>query len=186
MVATNDVVSVVRLVRVITATMVAACRYRKDWQTNCLAILELMARELKPLLKTFGRPLGKELAIGMDPHVSGIVLKEWKYLCPYKPAYVVCYSDVGWVLVRKPDNAISYLDGNPCLLADIIGDGIGGVQLFIDACAHAVEELFWKRREQLDDLEQGCLLRRMYEASKPSMGPDMLKFVRSLSRKGKS
>ena len=85
------------------------------------------------------------------------------------------------MLVRKPDNQV-FINA-PCLLAETIGNGIGGlggVQMFIDACADRVEELFRKRREDLKELEHDCLLRRMYEAADRSKWPDTLTFVANL------
>ena len=75
----NDVVSVDRLVRVITGTMADAFHYKESWPARCLAILERMSRELKPLLKTFGRPLDEELGLSMTLIPVGIVLIEWAY-----------------------------------------------------------------------------------------------------------
>ena len=173
--APNDVASVDRLVRVIASTMVDACFFKENWPARCLTMVEAVGRELKPLLKTFGRPLGKELGIGIDPRVSGIMLKEWSFI-PDKPRYVVYYSDIGWLLIRKPGGEVSL---SPNLLADIIGDA-GGMSLFVDACGYAVEELFRKRREKLDELEQNCYLRQMNQAFNPNSWPQMLQFLGTL------
>jgi hypothetical protein len=169
--------------------MADAYHYEDNWPVHCLAMLENVGREFKPLLKTFGRPLAKELDIAMIPGVSGIVITEWTYRFPDKPKYVVCFGSIGlgvpggWILVRKPDNEV-FLD-EPRMLAEAIGNGIGGIggaQMFIGACAYAVQELFRKRREQLDDLEQGCLLRRMSEAADHSRWSDTKKFIDGLVR----
>jgi len=178
----NDVVGVDRFVRVVMSTMFAASRYTEQWPESCLSILENIARELKPLLKPFGRPLGKELGVDMGRMVSGIVLREWAFLFG-QPRYVVCYSDEGWVLIKKPENKVLYLGNKPVLLANIIGNHIGGAELFIDACVYAISELFRKRKEQLDELEQSCLLGRMYEACNQSKWPDTRKFIDGLAEK---
>lgn len=177
--APNDVVSVDRLVRVITTTMADAYHYKDNWPTRCLAMLASVSRELEPLLKTFGRPLRAELGVEMRDDISGIVLKKWAYKFGW-PEYVVCFSNNGWVLIRGRENLV-YLDC-PLLLANAIGDGIGGAQLFIDACAYAVEQLFRKRGEKLDELKRGCLLWRMYEACNCSKWTDTERFIRDLGR----
>lgn len=182
MVATNDVspnyVGPDKIVRVITSMMASAYLYEQEWPRHCLLMLDEMKRQLDPILKVFGRQLHQQLNIDSPIHVRGIVLKEWAHL-PEKPCRIVCYSDISWLLIDKA-NGKQYHDPDGCHIAELIGPCVGSAQLFIDACAYTVSQLIEERRIRLAELEQDCLLRRMYEAFDRSKFPDTLKFVKGL------
>ena len=176
MVTTADVTSVDRLVRVIMCSMEAAHDFQKDPRAAKLAMLDLLRRELTPLLETFSRPLHQVVQSPTGPGFDTRVIKiaDWRYM-PGKPEYHVCLWHNGWLLVRKYDNHL-FVDSSS-LLADLLGESGGGTSLFIEKCAVRVRELFLERRRRLDQLEQGCLLREIYEAFEPSKLNDMLAFL---------
>lgn len=182
MVTTNDVnsnyVSPDKMVRVITSTMASAYFYEQDWPKHCLLMLNEMKRQLGPILKVFGRDLHQQLTIDSPFHVRGIVLKEWAFL-PEKPRRIVCFSDISWLLIDPTDGS-QYHDPEGQSLAELIGPNVGGAQLFIDACAYRVSQLFEERRLRLAELERSCLLWLMCTAFDRSRFLDTVNFVRSL------
>ena len=186
MVTTNDVASVDRLVRVITTAMAAARFCKKDWQKYHLLIFAEMRRQLAPIVETFRRPLAEELKrqfseeIKLKVEYKGIVLTEWAFV-PGMPQHIVCADDLGWLLVRRPENDL--IIGGSQILLNIVGDDIGGTQMFIEACAYAVQKLFEEKRRRLDELENRCLLRSMSEAFDPSKFVDTWRFINSLREK---
>jgi len=187
MVATNNVPSVDRMVRVLTTTMAVAFHYRKDWEKHCVILLDEIARQLNPVLKDFGRPLGKELervagrklkSTRVGTTLRAIVLMEpWAYLSDRTPC-MICYTDRGWLLVALP--SYSFLFGDSKMLTGIIGKHIDGALLFLERCNTAVEKLFEGRRRRLAEAERACLLHSMVEAFDPSKLAENLRHINSL------
>jgi hypothetical protein len=202
MVTTNDVntITVDRILRVAAVTMAAAHNYERDWSKKAVVMINAIARELKPFLKVFARPLNEQLSIQSPELGKGIVMRtssvdkpdgpdDWSYLYDDSkpnqvPRYIVCFGDRGWTLVRKPDMQV--IEATPEMVAGITGEsdgryGEGGMSLFLSAWEYTIAELIRERRQRLDDLEQGCLLGLMEKAFQKSKWADMQKFTRSLN-----
>jgi hypothetical protein len=181
MVATKDVLTVDHFLQIVTKTMFYASRYEKEWPKNCIAMLELLGDELKKFVKPLGRDLAEALKLNMTPGIRGIVITEWEYLVPKQPAYIVCYSDLDWFLVKLPEQTRVYAGEALELLPELLGRGVGGMMLFLDVCAYAISELFRERRKKLDELEATCLFEKMYESFEPSKWADNLKYIKVLA-----
>ncbi len=179
MVPTSDVWGVARLVQVVVTTTAAAKNYSNDWPTSALSVLaqvrgEFSATFMRTFCKTFIEiDETKEWAdVPGLRNERGILIKgRWSMSFLLPGTHIICLrrSDREFVTINLETHVVESGDE---WLAKVIGgpDYPGNMALFIDACAYAREELFRRRRAQLDALEEGCMLRPMSEVFDPRQG----------------
>lgn len=172
MVATNDV-GVDRLVRVITSTMAYARYYQEDWPKNCIALLEELNRQFKPLIKLFGRNLRDTQGVS----VKGIELFTWNKK-GLAVDHLIGITELGWLAIEIPSRTISL--GCPPEIADLIGNNLEEAKRFVGECAVVARRLFDERYARLRELEAACLVDHMEQAFDRSKFIDTRRFMADL------